>query len=393
MTREIPAKQLEWLSAEVAAWQRDGIVDDDTATAVLARYRAGRKASVLRLISVLGAAFVGVGLISLVASNVDRMSPLLRFAGITAVWIGAVVVAEVLLRRDPTADDGHGTLGVGAARVIAVAAYGATVFQAAQSLQVPAYSSSLLGCWALGALAYAYASRGIGPLVVGIVTLVGWFGWAVGERGDSAAAVIVAVVAAAVVATSVSAMHEGGPVAHFAPPWAYIGALLALGGLFAAAIPDAGEEPLTAAPTLIAVGAAVAVAGLATVRGSQQVRLEVTASVGVLLATLLLLGWHPDDAGGRATLSAAELTHAVVATALYLAAAVWCGVVGVSRERPQLTNLATAALVIFVTVQSFGVFAPLFSGAALFLVLGVILIAVGALADRGRRRLIEEVAE
>ena len=390
MTREIPAKRLDWLRAEVADWQCDGVVDEETAAAVLARYTAGRKASVLRLISVLGAAFVGVGLISLVASNVDRMSPLLRFAGIAAVWLGAVVLAEVLLRRDPTADDGHGSLGVGAARVIAVTAYGAAVFQAAQSLQVPAYTSGLLGCWAIGALAYAYASRGIGPLLLGMATLVVWFGWAVGERSDSGAAVIIAIVTAAVFATAVAGLHEGSTVGHFGSAWAYVGALLALVGLFAAAMPfvdDNGFRP--------AAGVAVLVVGFAAgslTRASRQVRRETGVAVVVLAAAALLSVWRPDDRDAD-LLSSAELARAVLATAIYLGAAVWFAVVGVVRERPALTNLATVALVVFVTVQSFGVFAPLLSGAALFLVLGVVLIAVGALADRGRRRLIEEVAE
>ncbi len=392
MAREIPAKRLEWLRAEVAAWQRDGLVDDDAAQAITARYVAGRKASVLHLVSVLGAAFVGVGLISLVASNVDRWSPMVRFVGICAVWLGATLVAEVLLRRDPTADDGHGSLGVGVARLIAVAAYAGVVFQAAQSLQVPAYSSGLLGCVAGGALAYAYACRGIAPLVVGIGTLVGWFAWSVGSRADSAGAVVAALLGAAVVATAVGTLHERSPVSHFEPPWAYVGALLALTVLFAAAIPETADEALDGVDVIAGVGVGIAFAAGATTRASRQARREVAASVAVLLAGILLVSWSAGD-GGTDTLTGAELLRAVVATALYLGAAVWYAVVGAVRDRPQLTNLATAALVVFVTVQSFGVFAPLLSGAALFLLLGVVLIAGGALANRGRRKLIEEVAE
>ncbi|HVE98129.1 MAG TPA: DUF2157 domain-containing protein [Mycobacteriales bacterium] len=392
MTREIPAKRLDWLRAEVVAWQRDGLVDADTAAAVLARYRAGRKASVLRLVSVLGAAFVGVGLISLVASNVDRWSPMVRFTGICVVWLGAVLVAEVLHRRDPGGAEDGVPLGVGAARLIAVASYAGVVFQAAQSLQVPAYSSGLLGCVAGGALAYAYACRGVGPLVVGIASLVGWFAWSVGERSDSAAAVVVALLAAAVAVTAVATVHERSSVEEFEPPWAYVGAALALAGLFAAAIPEAADEALDISKVVGAAVFVIAFAAGAATRASDQGRREVAAAVVVLAAGILLVGWSPAE-GSRDVLTGLELARAVVATGLYLAAAVWIAVVGAVRDRPQLTNLATAALVVFVTVQSFGVFAPLLSGAALFLVLGVVLIAGGALANRGRRRLIEEVAE
>ena len=59
----------------------------------------------------------------------------------------------------------------------------------------------------------------------------------------------------------------------------------------------------------------------------------------------------------------------------------------------RLTWLATAALVVFVTVQAFAVFAPILSAAALFLVVGVVLLGTGVLADRGRRRLVSEAKE
>ena len=43
---------------------------------------------------------------------------------------------------------------------------------------------------------------------------------------------------------------------------------------------------------------------------------------------------------------------------------------------------------VFTTVQSFAVFAPVISGATLFLAVGLVLIAVGYLVDRGRRHLV-----
>jgi uncharacterized membrane protein len=60
------------------------------------------------------------------------------------------------------------------------------------------------------------------------------------------------------------------------------------------------------------------------------------------------------------------------------------------RDSGRLTWLATAALVVFVTVQASAVFAPIVSGAALFLIVGVVLLGTGVLADRGRRRLVTE---
>ena len=398
-TSEVSSAQLDWLRREVAGWQSEGLVDAAAAASLLGRYTATRRTTVVRLVSVLGAAFIGVGLISLVASNIDELSPGLRFLGIVVVWLGAVVVAEALRRRvpdhDALGDEPDRSIAVGSARLVAVAAYGATIFQAAQSLQVPAYSSGLLGCWAAGALAYAYACRGIGPLLVGIATLVGWFTWALGERAENGTAFIVGLLVASVIATAVAVGHEqvvSSSLRIFGPPWSVAGALLALVALFGAALPEVGREGLVL-PAVGVVGAAVglALAAAAVLRADTQDRREITAVVAMLVTGFGLAAWAPEEAAG--TLSGGELAHALVGTVVYLAASVWFAVVGAARDRPQLTNLATAGLVVFVTVQSFGVFAPLLSGAALFLILGVILIGVGAVAERGRRRLIEEVNE
>ena len=45
---------------------------------------------------------------------------------------------------------------------------------------------------------------------------------------------------------------------------------------------------------------------------------------------------------------------------------------GVLRDSTWLTALATAALVLFTTVQAFAVFAPIISGATLFLLVSAV---------------------
>jgi uncharacterized membrane protein YgcG len=60
---------------------------------------------------------------------------------------------------------------------------------------------------------------------------------------------------------------------------------------------------------------------------------------------------------------------------------------GTLRDSPRLTALATAALVVFTTFQSFAVFARIVTGAWLFLLLGVVFLATGFLFDRARREI------
>ena len=110
------------------------------------------------------------------------------------------------------------------------------------------------------------------------------------------------------------------------------------------------------------------------------------------LGTLVLL-WQPGGPSGASELTGQGLLRAVAAIVVYLLAAAWLAALGVLRDAGGLTQLATGALVVFTVVQSFAVFEPILSGAALFLVLGVVLAAAGFGVDRGRRRLVADVVE
>ena len=385
------ADQLAWLDRELRQWQGEGLVDAAAAQAIRRRYVASRRFSLARLLFVLGAGFLGVGLLWLVAANLDQLSPLTRFLMAVFAWLGAVAAAEFFAGR---AQDDERSPGTGAARILAALLFGAVVFQAAQSLQVPAYASGLLGTWGVGALLYAYAVGGIGPLLVGIVTTAGWYAWTVGERTDDAAGAALSFVIAGAACTAVAVAHAARWRRPFAAPWRQVGALFVLLGLFLAALPDVAPgrldvpAPLWAGAVVIALAAAGAVA-LADRSG----RLEVAVAVASVVVGFALLAWSPRQSFGDPTLSGAALAYAVVAVVVYLAVAVWFAALGVIRDTPRLTAVATAALVVFVTVQSFAVFAPIFSGAALFLALGAFFLISGLLADRGRRTLVANVRE
>ena len=62
---------------------------------------------------------------------------------------------------------------------------------------------------------------------------------------------------------------------------------------------------------------------------------------------------------------------------------------GTVREHPALTWMAMVGLVVFTTFQSFAVFAPIVTGAWLFVVLGTVFLGTGFLFDRARRELVQ----
>lgn len=382
--RPTSAAHLRWLAGELADWQRDGLLGPGQAEAIAARYAdrapARRRVTLGAVLLGLGAVFVGVGLVWLVAANLDRLSPLLRFGVVTGLWLLFLVGGEALAGRR-----GASPAVVGAARLLAALGLGATVFQAAQSLQVPAWEPALLGWWAAGTLVHAYAVRALPPLLVAAATGSAWFvGQVLWDAGSPLAGVLAAG-ALGCAAVSAAVLHDGR-ADGFAPVWRGVGVVWLLVALFVAALPFAGTRGFTWDPWLVAglvVGGGLAAASAALARRTS--RLEGPAAVAVVLTAVGLVAW---DAGSSATgVGLQDWAHALVSVGAYVLVAVGVAALGVLRSSAFLTGVATVALVVFTTVQSFAVFARIIQGAWLFVVLGAVLLVTGFLFDRARREL------
>ena len=100
-TRPVAPQQLAWLRHELADWTSEGLIGEEQAARIAARYRSEHHArvSVGRVLLYLGGGFVGVGLIWLVAANLDELSPLARFAAVAALWLAFLVGGETLAAR------------------------------------------------------------------------------------------------------------------------------------------------------------------------------------------------------------------------------------------------------------------------------------------------------
>ncbi|WP_110183000.1 DUF2157 domain-containing protein [Nocardioides solisilvae] len=377
---DVPATpgQLAWLREQLVDWRLEGLVDDPTAHAILGRYHESRRFSLARLLLGLGACFVGVGTIWLVAANLDQLSPLVRFVAVVVLWLAALVGAEVLEGRRSS------PLLVGAVRTLAALGTGAVVFQAAQSLQVPAYEPRLVGVWGLGALLHAYVTGARGPLVVGVAGAVGWTLWEGLVPDPTFTAGVLLVTGTGAAALAAAALHERWRPA-FADTWRHVGAALLLVGLFVAGLPVPEEWLLDDWLPVAVVALAVVASVAAVLLGRTRARWEVLGGVAVLGVAALLAAWTPG--GDPDALSAADVWRALVGVVAYVVLAVGVAAVGTLRDATLLTLMATLGLVVFTTFQSFAVFAPIVQGAWLFLLLGLVLAATGIGFDRTRRRL------
>ncbi len=377
--RDATAVQLSWLHRELDDWRAAGIIDADQAAAISGRYRTvqeTRRFSLGRLLLSLGALFVGVGLIWLVAANLDALSPLLRFTVVAAFWVAFLVGGELLAPRLPS--------GVrGAVRLLAALTFGATIFQAAQSMQVPAYEPLLLGLWSAGTLLHAYLTRAVTPLLVGIATGLVWWIWAPLAHAGSGAGAVLALGTAAVLAVSLAIVHDRTPDA-FAVAWRTVGCALAMIALFAAAIPFTTTDGFGWSVWLVlelAAAGVAAAAALALARGTA--RWEPLGAVGVLAFSVLMVLW--DTGTDTSSVGLDDWAHAAVGVAAYVVVAVGLAALGTVRDAPVLTVIAMIALVVFTTFQSFAVFAAIIQGAWLFVVLGLVFLGTGLLFDRARR--------
>lgn len=388
--RHVTAQRYEWLREESDRWANDGLVSADQASAILSGYqpRAG-KHLLARLLLTVGAAFVGIGVIWLVAANIEELSPALRFGIVAAFWLATTGLAEWLAVRRERGGAAIGAAVVGAVRIIAVLAFGATIFQAAQSLQVPAYEPRLVGFWALGALGYGYAVRGIGPAVVGVILGAGWFGWTALDIEFSGLQAAVAGLTASVLAVSMAGVHRRW-WPEFAAVWREVGAAVALLSLFVAALPFVTPGDLRLAPVLLAVMAAAAIALLAAlVRGRGAAWWQCLGVLAAGSVGLFLVLWETST--DISDVGTAEWLHALVGVTAYVVLALGVASAGILHDSWRLTALSVAALVGFTTTQAFAVFAPIMSGAWLFLLLGAVLVVTGIGFDRARRRLASQL--
>ncbi|PIE27069.1 MAG: hypothetical protein CSA58_06235 [Micrococcales bacterium] len=283
--------QLAWLERELTAWQNEGIIDQATATTIRRRYVATRRLTLVRVVLSLGAAFSVIGLIWLVAANLGRVPPMLRFVLVVAIWLGLTALAELLAARQERQHD-VGSPVVGAARLLAAGAFGAVVFQAAESLRFTGSGTFLVGIWALGVLLYAYAVGGTAPLALGVGLATVWYLFEATGVKDSLFVFATAVLVIALGWASLAALHASRWRPGFAWPWRYVSVGLALLGLFLSALPFGqgarGWSAWLVAGLLVATGLAVA----AAVLGTREVRIELALVAITAFAGIGLAAWE-----------------------------------------------------------------------------------------------------
>ena len=168
------------LPAEVAGWRQDGLITEDQAQVLLARYSlpeagAAARSRAAAILATMGALALGLGVILFFASNWAAISKEVKLA-LMVIGVPAVYGAGYWLRYYKQ------YLRVGTAIILLAAIlYGAAIHLVAQAYHVPVNHPNLVLVWFLGVIPLAYVTRSHSVLVLALILMLS----AVGFRGQS----------------------------------------------------------------------------------------------------------------------------------------------------------------------------------------------------------------
>ena len=396
--------RLRW---EVETWQQNGTITAEQGRAILARYPAAdsltgaaarkRQALVVGL-SILGAALVGLGIITFFAANWDEIPRGVKLGVLVAGVALSYGAGYYLWQR-------AGYAGVGVALVLlGCIIFGAGVHLVGQIYHVPVDHPNLTLFWFLGVLPLAYATRSRPVTFLAIVLflvaagfrLAHWLGEASDDEASlwAAAAYLPLGALLYAIGRAKESFYEWEPMGGL---FRAIGLLTVFGVLYLLTFHELHENGGGAGGleyrywSLTYGAAAIAVALLA---GSTWLRVrsggpslvespvesvEVAAIVVLLAASHVVVrvpvGW--------------EALYTIVFNALFALSVLGLMVSGYLQEREGRVNLSLGLIALFVISRYFEYSPSLFDRSLVFVGAGVILLAGGFLLERGRRKMLD----
>ena len=389
------------LRREVDEWERDEMITPQQAQAILARYpedsadyeAARRRQALVVGLSILGAALVGLGVITFFASNWDEIPRGVKLGALVAGAALSYGAGYLLWQRL-----GYSTVGI-ALVLLGCIIYGAGVHLIGQIYHIPVDHPNLTAFWFLGVLPLAYATRSKPVMFLAIVLFLVAAGFRLphwlAEVYDADAVIL----ASALYLALAVLLYAIGKAKSLFDGWEpagglfrAIGLIVGFGALYLLTFHDLIEEAgriegadyrywsLTYAVSVVAVAILVALEWRRVRRGRGTLvePLEIATVILLLTASHVLarvpVGWEP--------------LYTIVINALFALSALGLMVSGYLQGREGRVNLALALIALFVISRYFEYSTTLFDRSLVFVGAGVILLAGGFALERGRRRML-----
>ena len=394
---------LQRLRREVEAWEQAGTITAEQGQAILARYPAAdslpgvaarkRQALVLGL-SILGAALVGLGIITFFAANWDDIPKSVRLAVLVAGVALSYGAGYYLWQR-------AGYAGVGVALVLlGCIIFGAGVHLVGQVYHVPVHHPNLTLFWFLGVLHLAYATRSRPVTFLAIVLFLVAAGFRLahwlGQVSDEEAFLWITAAYLPLGALLYAIGRAKEPFDEWEPMgglFRAIGLLTVFGALYVLTFHELHENgggvdgleyrywSLTYGAAAISVALLGATEWLRIRRGG----LSPVESAELVVIVALLAASH---VAVRVPVEWDAL-YTVVFNALFALSVLGLMVSGYLQEREGRVNLSLGLIALFVISRYFEYSPSLFDRSLVFVGAGVILLAGGFLLERGRRKMLD----
>lgn len=162
-------KHIHWLVSELETWVREGILDESQAAAIRCRYPTPEQAGNWgRLVfAAFGAVLIGLGVILLFAYNWDKMH---KFAKLAIVFFALIAThgAALVVKRTATRETLH---------VLGTMFFGAGIWLVAQVYHINEHYPTAFLVWGLGALSLAWVLPSLPQALMAAFLFVLWNGF------------------------------------------------------------------------------------------------------------------------------------------------------------------------------------------------------------------------
>lgn len=401
---------VEWLSDEAKGWERQGLITAEQAQAIMSGYSpAGRaeasqraQARLITILATLGAILVGLGIILFIAGNWDRIPQAVRLAMIM-VLVPSVYGVGYWLRYVKD----YQRVGV-AVLLLGAIIYGAAVHLVAQVYNIPLHDPMLFTYIFAGILPLAYLTRSQAVMVLTLGVFLAMIGfWVIDLIGESAnEQSLTAFVFVLYTMLGLGLFGLGRIQGAFKETRPYsivfqvIGLLTVMVFLYLLTFVDLYEsfsqgDELTSSDSLglwilLYASGGIGILAIATVLAHNRSRLTSRSSVLYEGAAVVIL------AGAVTSVTLASHSHVVIFpllfNALFFLSALGLIFVGYLRGQHALVNGALAFFALGVITRYFELSWDLLDRSIVFLVGGIILLAIGFLLERGRRKVLQRMA-
>lgn len=146
------SRHVTWLHTQIKTWVQEGVIDDSTAHVLTSRYPQTSGSSWgVSLITAIGAAIFGLGVILFFAFNWSELSKTLKLATIFAALLSTHSLAFYLRVRKP-----QQTNLIEGFHLIGTMMFGAGIWLIAQIYHMDEHYPTAILLWGVGALAFAW---------------------------------------------------------------------------------------------------------------------------------------------------------------------------------------------------------------------------------------------